>query len=41
MANPVELLDEALELVQNKSLPEAVEVLNRIGEKTVICGVSN
>lgn len=33
MANPVALFGEARELLENKSVPDAVEVLNRIGKK--------
>lgn len=32
MANPVTLFEEAEELLDKKSIPEAVGVLNRIGE---------
>lgn len=33
MSNPVELLVEAEELLENKCVPEGVQVLNRIGEE--------
>ena len=32
MANPAALFTEAEELIENKSVPMAIEVLNRIGE---------
>jgi hypothetical protein len=33
MSNPLELLEEAQVLLDNKSIPEAVQLLDRVGKR--------